>query len=125
MTKKFLRQDFMRHIKIGKHRKKIMKWRRPKGRDSKMRLKMKGYPASPSVGYKASKKDKGKIKGFKSIIVHNVNGLAKLDKNSIVIIAKKVGARNKITIIKKADEMKLPILNIKKIKQGGKNNGSN
>lgn len=125
MTKKFLRQDFMMHIKIGKHRKKIQKWRRPKGRDSKMRLKMKGYPASPGVGYKALKKDKGKIKGFKSVIVHNVSGLAKLDNNSIIIIAKKVGARNKINIIKKAEEMKLPILNVKRIKQGGKGDGSN
>ena len=41
MKKKFLRRDSVRFSKIGKNRKKIQKWRKPKGRDSKMRLKRK------------------------------------------------------------------------------------
>ena len=60
MAPTFIRQDYMRHIKIGSGRKKLLKWRRPKGRHSKMRKQRKGYPAIPTVGYKAPKKEYGK-----------------------------------------------------------------
>ena len=112
MAKKFLRQDFMRHIKLGKNRKKIQTWRRPKGRHSKMRKLRRGYPDSPTVGYKAPKEKKGKINSLIPRIIFNLNDLKKADKNNIIIIAKKVGARKKIELIKKAEDMKLIILNI-------------
>ncbi len=113
MAKKFLRQDIMRHIKLGKHRKKIQKWRRPKGMHSKMRNKRKGYPASPGVGYKAAKKDKGKINGLIPKMIQNMKDLENTNNKNIVIISKKLGARKKIEIIKRAEEMKLKIFNVK------------
>ncbi|MBS3066141.1 50S ribosomal protein L32e [Candidatus Pacearchaeota archaeon] len=117
MTKKFIRQDFMRHLKLGKKRKKLQKWRRPRGRQSKMRLNMKGYPAHPSVGYKSPRKEAGKIQGYNPVLITNLNELKNMGKNSAVIISRRVGAKKKIEIIKKASEMNLKILNIK---QGAK-----
>ncbi len=113
MARNFLRQDFMRHIKLGKHRKKLQKWRRPKGRHSKMRNKRKGYPVSPGAGYKKSRNERGKILRLYPKLVTNIKDLTGADKDNIIIIASRVGARKRIELIKKAEEMKLKILNIK------------
>lgn len=113
MTKRFIRQDFMRHLRLGKKRKKLQKWRRPRGRDSKMRLNMKGYPAHPSVGFKAPRKQAGKIQGYTPFLITNLNELKNIGKNSAIIISRKVGARKKMDLIKKASEMNIKILNLK------------
>ncbi len=113
MSKRFLRQDYMRHIKLGKHRKKLLKWRKPKGRHSKMRKQRKGYPISPGIGYKSPSKFSGRINSQIPIIINNLKELFNLDKNSLIIISRKLGARKRIEMLKKADEMKLKILNIK------------
>jgi len=115
MKKKFSRRDSVRFSKLGKNRKNLQKWIKPKGRDNKMRLKMKGYPLHPTVGDKSKKSDYGKIDGLTPVLVHNISELENLDKNSIVIIAR-VGKKKKMDIIKKADEMKLKIKNIRKEK---------
>ena len=110
---KFIRQDSNRFSKIGKNRKKLQKWRRPKGRDSKMRLKRKGYPASPLIGRKSNKKESGKIKGLTPIVVYNQTDLESISKDQIAILAR-IGAKKKIELLKYADENKILILN-----QGG------
>jgi large subunit ribosomal protein L32e len=108
MKLKFMRRDTKRYSKLGKNRKKLQKWRRPKGRDNKMRLKRRGYPACPSVGYRSPKKNRAVI----PIQIHNVKQLEALKKNESIIIAR-VGAKKKIDIIKKSREMNLKILNLK------------
>lgn len=113
MARKFLRQDYMRHSRLGNKRKKLQKWNKAKGRHSKMRQYRKGYPASPSIGYKKSKKEAGKIKEFIPILINNINELRNIDKKNVIIIAKKVGARKKLEIIKKAEEKNIKILNVK------------
>ncbi len=115
MKRKFLRQDYMRHIKLGKGRKKLLKWRRPTGNHSKMRRKRKGYPLSPSIGYGSPKKNIRKI--ISPVYINNLNDLANLNKNSVVIISKRIGAKKKIDIIKRASESNLKILNVR---QGAK-----
>lgn len=107
MTKKrFLRRDSVKFSRLGKNRKKLQKWRKAKGRDSQMRLKRRGYPKSPSIGYKS-----------KSVIINplieNLAQLEKINKNSSIIIAKKVGAKKRLDIIKKALSLNLKILNVK------------
>ena len=52
---KFLRRNFSLHIRIGKKRKNKQVWRRPKGRDNKMRESRKGRPPLVSIGYKRKK----------------------------------------------------------------------
>jgi len=109
--KKFLRRDAKRHSKLGKNRKKLLKWRRPKGRDTKTRLKRKGYPKTVSIGYKSSAKERK----IPPTMVYNITELNKLSENSKVILAK-IGARKKLEIIKQAQEKNIKIVNI-----GGKN----
>lgn len=110
---KFIRRDFKRFSKIGKNRKKLQKWRKPKGRDNKMREKRFGYPKCPGVGYKSSRKKSGKIEGLFPVRVLNVNGLEKVGKENLVIVGK-VGAKKKMEIIKMATKKKLKILNFGK-----------
>lgn len=110
MTRKFLRTDYMRYSRLGKKRKKLQVWRRARGKHSKIRRKRFGYPVMPTVGYMTARKDAGKIDGLKPLLVHNLNELSQADKNSIVILAR-VGAKKKIELMKKAEEMKIKICN--------------
>ncbi|MBU0761142.1 MAG: eL32 family ribosomal protein [Nanoarchaeota archaeon] len=112
MKKKFIRQEADRHSRIGKRRKKLQKWRRPKGRDSKMRLNMHGHAKTVSVGYKKPKKQAGKIQNLQVVLVHNRKELNDLGKNQGAILAK-VGAKKKLELIKEATEKKIKILNVK------------
>jgi len=114
MTTKFIRRDSKRYSKLGKNRKKLQKWRRPKGRDNKMREKRKSYPATVSIGYKSPKAESGKIDGAIPIVVSAPKQLEKLDKKTLVIISGKTGAKKRLEIIKMAQEMKLKMLNVKK-----------
>jgi len=107
---KFVRTDFWRHSKLGKGRKKLQVWRRARGMHNKIRRMRKGYPVMPMIGYKSNKAESGKVQGLVPVLVHNVHELSKLSKHNIAIIAH-VGARKKLDILKKADEMKIRILN--------------
>ena len=89
------------------------KWRRPKGRDNKIRRRLKGSLASPS--YSSPKKVKGMHpNGLIEILTSNLNELDNLDSTKYTIrIRSSVGNKKKRTIIKKAKELKLHILNPK------------
>lgn len=110
-NKKFIRQDSERYSKIGKNRKKLQKWRRPKGRDSKMRLKRKSYPATVSIGYSTNKKLAGKVEGKMPVRVHNIADLKKITKDQVALLAR-VGAKKKLEMIKFAEENKIKIINV-------------
>ena len=111
MSKEFVRQDSNRFLKLGRRRKKGRVWRKAKGRDSKIRLNRFGYPKSPAVGYKTQKTEAGKIDGLNPILVYNTADVGKLTKKEVAIVAK-VGAKKKLEIIKKAQEMKIKLLNV-------------
>ncbi len=108
---KFIRQESVVHLRLGKRRKKLQSWRRPKGGDSKMRLKRKSYPFSVSIGYKSPKKTSGLIQGLKPVLIHNTKELNKLDNNSIAILAK-IGNKKRLEIISEAEKKKIKIANI-------------
>ncbi len=110
---KFLRTDWMRYSRLGKNRKKIQKWRRAKGRHNKIRKMRVGYPVGPSIGYKNSRKESGKINGLIPVVVGSFNDLNDLGKNNLVILSRRLGAKKKMEIIKKLDEMKMKIGNLK------------
>ena len=98
MVKKFLRRTWNRYAKLGKGSKKKQKWRRPTGRDNKMREKRRGYPVVVSVGYKGAEESRGKIKcrsaypklrneGAKTpVLIKNIQELEKVGKNQIAIL---------------------------------------
>jgi large subunit ribosomal protein L32e len=111
MSRKFLRVETCRTLRLGKLRRKLQKWRRPRGKSNKIRLGRFGYPLSPKVGFKTPKAQAGRVQGLFPILVHNVTELQRLTKNQAAILAR-VGARNKLEMIKKADELKIKILNL-------------
>jgi len=115
---KFTRRTWNRYSKLGKRKKKKQVWRRPGGRDNKMREKRKGYPATVSIGYSKDKKIKGKVQGKNPTIVNNVNDLEKMKKSEIIILGR-MGKKKKIELAKKAKEKGLEIynLNIKRFLQ--------
>jgi len=100
----FLRRTSNRYSKLGKGRKKKQIWRRPTGRDNKMREKRRGYPARVSIGYKKTKKEK-------EIIIQNPKELEKVNKKSIIVIGN-VGKKKKIEIVKRAKELKIQLSNV-------------
>jgi large subunit ribosomal protein L32e len=108
---KFLRRNTGDYSRLGKNRKKLQKWRSPKGRDNKMRLRRKGYPRTVEVGYKKDLKERGKIEGKEVIIVGNIEGINKAKKENIIIL-EKIGKKKKIEIAKIAKEKGLKIKNL-------------
>ena len=108
----FVRVDTHRISRIGKGRKKMWKWRRPTGKHNKTRLKRFSYPIQPGIGFGTPRKDAGKIKGLYPILITNMSDLDKADKNNILIISRKLGAKKKIDLLKKASELNLKIANV-------------
>ncbi len=124
---KFVRKDSHKMSKLGKRRKSKQVWRRPKGRDNKMRERKKGHPASVSLGFRTEKENRNKIKGKNPIMIYNVEDLKKIKKEDIAILGK-VGKRKKIQIIEGAKKSKINLNNIneekllKKLKKTQKEN---
>ena len=109
--KKFLRRDSARYSKFGRRRKKLQGWKKPKGRDNKMREKRKGYGPVVSIGFSSSKKDRGKIRGKETVRINNVKDLEKIGKEKIGVVGN-VGKKMKMEIAKKAKEMKVELYNL-------------
>ena len=113
---KFLRRIWSRYSKLGKKRKKKQVWRRPTGRDNKMREKRKGYPKTVSIGYKKSKEKKIGV-----VTINNLDDLKKIKEKDIVKLGR-LGKKKKIQVTQKAKEMKISIqnLNVKKFLEKNK-----
>ena len=107
----FLRRDTARFSKFGKRRKKLLGWKKPKGRDNKMREKRKGYPSVVSIGYSSDKYKRGTLKEKIPFQIRNIKDLQKLTKENIGIIGN-IGTKKKIEIAKKAKEMKIELYNL-------------
>ena len=106
----FRRQQINQYAKF----KNFDGWRRPKGLQSKMRLKEAGHRRMPAVGYKSPKAVKGLNRaGKREVLVYNVADLAKVQAGTdVAIIARTVGGRKTIDILNKAKEMKIELGNV-------------
>jgi large subunit ribosomal protein L32e len=98
-------QFFKRLKKLG--------WRRPRGKDSKQKRKMKASGYRVEIGYGQPKTIRYlHPSGFKDVRVFNINDLKGLDnKVHAVRIGSSVGKKKRAEIAKKAGEMKLKMLN--------------
>ncbi len=105
MKKEFLRSKWRTMSKLGKRRKKKQKWRRPKGRDTQMRLQKKGNPKVVKIGYKKKKKTKDVE------IIRNLKDLEKVGKRKKVLLGK-IGKKKKIEMIKEAEKKDIKIINL-------------
>lgn len=88
-------------------------WRRPRGWRSKIRLRKKGKFKMPSVSYGAPRELKYiHPSGYKEVLVYNVKDLEKINPEKEAIkIASTVGEKKRQKILKKAEELKIKILN--------------
>jgi len=107
---KFRRQESWRLKRVTD------RWIRPHGIDSKMRKKVKGWPASPTVGYQSPKATRGlHPSGYVETRVFNVEDLAGVDPEiQVVRVAHTVGAKKRFEIIAAADEQGIHVLNSRK-----------
>ncbi len=105
----FVRQESWRDSKFS------LSWRRPRGLDNKVRRKIKGWPASPSTGYKGPKIARGlHPSGYREVIVYNAEAVTTVDPTTQAIrIAHTVGKKKRAVIIAKAKELNIKILNVK------------
>ncbi|MEM1610055.1 MAG: 50S ribosomal protein L32e [Sulfolobales archaeon] len=90
-----------------------LRWVKPKGKDNKMRLKIKGYPPVVEIGYRVPDAIRGlHPSGLEPVVVHNAEELDKLDpRRYIIYIASTVGARKRKQIIEKAMNMGFKVAN--------------
>lgn len=121
MTAKFFRRGWKKYSKLGLRRKNKQVWRRPHGRDNKMREKRGGYAPVVSIGYRGEKTVRGKIDNKNVIMIKNVSELSRIKKGEIAIIGK-IGKKKRLEIAKKAKEEKILIynLNLNKFLKGEK-----
>ena len=72
-NKRFKRQEYARYKKLG------IKWRRPRGKTSKMRRYEAGKPDMPAIGYRTPRAIRDlHPSGFKDVLVHNMQELEDL-----------------------------------------------
>ncbi len=104
---KFIRQESWRYVRVKEN------WRRPRGIDSKMRLKLKSRPALVNIGYGSPKKVRGlHPSGKKEVLIHNVEELEKINPEvEVARIAHTVGLRKRIQILERAKELGITVLN--------------
>ena len=107
----FVRQESWRYDRLAPN------WRRPKGKDNKMRRQVSGVPPLVKVGYKGPRKSRGlHPSGYNDILIFNVKDLSKINpKIDAVRIAHTVGNKKRIDIVTEATKLKMKILNPGKI----------
>ena len=104
----FKQQNFGRKKRISD------RWRRPKGHQSKMRHKFKGYPIMVSKGWRSPVEVRGlDNKGNETVLIHTISELDNVKKHQVIIIAGTVGNKKRLAIIEKAEQLKIPVVNIK------------
>lgn len=109
--KKYLRKNTKDYSRLGKGRKKLQRWRRPKGRDNKLRERKKSRPTRPELGSKKPIREQGKIQGKNPILIKNLSDLKKLTKDNIAVLAR-VGKKNKIKIAEEAKKQNITFANL-------------
>ena len=99
---KFLRAGTKRFKRLG--RKKMQKWRRARGRHSKIREKRKNRQAKVEIGYRKKKSERYKIMGKLPVFIKNLKDVSKVKKKDIVIISK-IGRKKRSIIEEKIKEI--------------------
>ena len=103
----FIRQESWRYDRLAEN------WRKPKGKDNKMRKQKSGMPAIVKVGYRGPRAARGlHPSGYRDNVIHNTAELSKLDpKNDAARIGHTVGEKKRRELVSKAVELGIKVLN--------------
>nr|XP_051692935.1 60S ribosomal protein L32-like [Oryctolagus cuniculus] len=110
-TKKFIRHQSDRYVKIKRNRQK------PRGIDSRVRRRFKGQILMPNTGYGSNKKTKHMLpSGFRKFLVHNVvkeleEVLLMCNKSCCAEIAHNVSSKNHKAIVERAAQLAIRVTN--------------
>ena len=104
---KFVRQESWRYDRLAES------WRRPKGKDNKMRRQLSGAPRLVKIGYRGPKKARGlHPSGYTDNLVFNVKDLGRLDPAADAArIGHAVGQRKRLLILAEARNKGIKVLN--------------
>ena len=104
---RFVRPESWRYVRLHPE------WRKPKGLDNKIRKSFKGYPKRVKVGYGGPAKARGyHPSGHLDVLVHTPAQLEELiPERDAVRIGRRVGAKKRAEILKRATELGLRVLN--------------
>ncbi len=108
--KRFFRQEWFRYKRLAK------KWRRPRGRHSKMRKNLKYRPPKVKIGYRNPTDIRGlHPSGYQDVLITTPQELEKIDpKTQAARIAHSVGGKKREEIEEKANNLGIRILNRRK-----------
>ena len=108
MVKKFIRKDMHKKKRIAGSG-----WRKPKGITNKRRLNRKGHSANVRPGYGSPDNKRNTFEGLKIVTVYNVAELESIDPKLCAVVIASVGKQKKLDLVKKAEELKFKIVNLK------------
>merc|ERR1712141_355492 len=108
-TKKFIRHQSDRYVKVKQNR------RKPKGIDNRVRRRFKGQFLMPSIGYGSDNRSKHVCPdGFKKFLVHNVKELEVLmmqNRTFSAEIAHGVSSKKRKDIVERATQLSIRVTN--------------
>lgn len=108
----FLRTGTRRYKRLGRTKRKLQRWRKPRGRHSKIRETKKSRPLKVDIGYGTQKSERGKVAGKIPVFIANLAQAEKIAKGTLVIIAR-IGKKKRMEIEKKVREKGGEVLNQK------------
>lgn len=114
LISKKVKQDFPRYLwwKFPKFRNKPS-WRRPRGKDNPVRIKLKGYPPLVNVGRRVPRVIRGlHPAALRPVTVSNPEELDSLKPSEVIVyVASSVGLRKKQAIMLKAEKLGFKVAN--------------
>jgi large subunit ribosomal protein L32e len=104
----FMRQETFRQPSLRK------RWKRPKGKQSKLRMREKARGKLVSPGYGSPKEARGlNRKGYREVLVSNPGQVGSVNaKEEMIVISSTVSRKKRLEIMKAAEEKKAKISNL-------------